>query len=392
MGENERVILIRGSAFEREVRATKEIRALTREGYLVTFMWWDRGKKINRSEQQEAGNFFKQIILRFRAPWGGKVFLFLPIWWCFVFFQLMVNKWDVAHAIQINSIPPAIIAGKLKRKPVVYEMLDVYEDNMALPKMVRDVLLKIDRLFMRLASGMVLADDGENEEVGGIPNHRVVTVYDSPPDSLQDAGISHRRGDTFNMFFAGLLSREKLLNLDKIVAAIKDIEKAKLIIAGYGDLVREIEEYCREMPEKVRFIGEISHAEVLQRSIEADLLFVLRSPVQRINKYICGTKLLEAMMCGKPILVNKGTSTANKVREENCGLIVDANNIDEIKSALIRLRDNPELCRELGVNARKAYERRYGWEIQEKRLLNLYQELVGGHGNERLPLTDRISP
>ena len=94
-------------------------------------------------------------------------------------------------------------------------------------------------------------------------------------------------------------------------------------------------------------MGSIGHEEVLRRTAEADLLFVFRSHRVLANKYICGSKLLEAMMCGRPILVNKGTSTANKVLEENCGLVVDANNIEDIKEAIITLRDNPELCEEL---------------------------------------------
>jgi len=55
--------------------------------------------------------------------------------------------------------------------------------------------------------------------------------------------------------------------------------------------------------------------------------------------------------------------------------VVDADNLDEVKAAIIKLRDNPALCRELGANARRAYEHRYSWEIQEQWLLNLYREL-----------------
>jgi len=137
------------------------------------------------------------------------------------------------------------------------------------------------------------------------------------------------------------------------------------------------------MPGKIQYIGEINYTEVLERSTKADLLFMLRDYVAKpVNKYICGSKVLEAMMCSTPILVNEGTSTANIVREENCGLVVDANNIEEIRRAIIKLRDNPELCEELGINARKAHEERYSWEIMELRLLALYQELTEEAGEE----------
>ncbi len=81
------------------------------------------------------------------------------------------------------------------------------------------------------------------------------------------------------------------------------------------------------------------------------------------------------MMANKPILVSKGTTMADIVERENCGLIVDCNSVDEIKKAIVRLKDSPELCRQLGANGRRAYEQKYNWEIMEQRLLSLYQEI-----------------
>ena len=371
-----RVVVIRANLLDREVRATKIIKTLANNGYLVTLLCWDRGIKTNRSEQQEAGSFQGEIRLKFKAPWGNKVLFFLPIWWCFIFSWLMVTKWDIVHAIQIISLPPAVIVGKLKRKPVIYDLLDTYEDVLLLPKVIRNVCVKLDKIFMRLVSGVILADEAQIEEVGGIPNPKVVAIYDSPA-TVSGINLSHRKNDIFTLFFAGLLFSGKALNLDKIFRAVKDVKGVMVVIAGHGDLVDEIKEWSRKMPEKIQFIGEITHAEVLERSAKADLLFVLRDPIVPVNKYICGSKVLEAMMCGTPILVNKGTSTAKKVREENCGLVVDAKNIDEIQEAIMKLKDNPKLCEELGVNARKAYEGIYSWKIMERILLDLYRALIG---------------
>lgn len=364
-----RVVIIATTTLAQNYRASKLVRTLTNNGYLVTFLGLERGV-IPAIGQRESNDHLKEILLRLKAPLGIKVLFFYPFWWCFVFFSLMVTKWDVAHAINFDSIPPALIAGKLKGKRVIYEILDGYEDM--LPKTLRGIVIKIDKLFMWLANGVILVDEAQIDGVGGIPNSEVTVVYDSPPDSFSNRGIKPRRNDTFILFFGGILFSWKGLNLDKILHAIRDIEGVKIIIAGFGDLVQEIIGWSREMPDKIQFIGEISHDEVLQRSVEADLLFVLRNPIPLTNKYICGSKILEAMMCGKPILVNKGTSTASKVLEENCGLVVDANNIEEIRNAILKLRDNPKLCEELGGNARKAYEQRYSWEIMEQHLIRIY--------------------
>lgn len=377
MSIKKRTILIQTCTLGQSIRASKISRILISAGYYVTFLGWDRDLQITEKEDCINKENIEELQMRLKAPVGFKVVFFYLIWWCFVFKALMIEKWDVAYAINLESVPPAVIAGKLKRKSVIYDNLDSWEDYLPLPNVIRKIFIKIDRIFMQLVSGVILADEMQVEEMGGIPNSNVVTVYDSPEDVTDVVIKGDRCSNKFTLFYAGGLSSARALNLDKAFTAVKNIEGVKLVIAGYGDLVDEIKRLSQELPEKIEFIGSISHEEVLRRTAEADLLFVFRSPRVLANKYICGSKLLETMMCGKPILVNKGTSTANKVLEENCGLVVDANNVKEIKEAIIKLRDDSKLCEKLGVNARRAYVKRYSWDIMEQRLLDCYSELTG---------------
>ena len=375
MNSDKRVMIINEFVLDRDTRITKIIKMLKDNGYEVNLLCWDQGFKPPRSEKCEAGEFDREIRLKLKAQWGTAKYITLPIWWIFVFFWLMITKWDIAHAVQIISALPAVLAGKLKNKPVVYDMLDVYEDSLSIPIQFRNFLIMIDKIIMRSAAAVVLADKEEIEEVGGIPNPRVITVYDSPRTNHK-VNSAHNDNDLFTLFFAGLLMKKKALNLDKIFRAIENLDGVRIIIAGYGDLVNDIEAWANMLPGKVQFIGEISHAEVLEKSAQADALFILRDPIVKVNKYICGSKILEAMMCGRPIIVNKGSSTSHIVSEENCGLVVDAHNIDEIKCAIIKLKENKDLCNRLGANGRDAYNIRYNWEIMEIRLLALYNELL----------------
>ena len=185
-----------------------------------------------------------------------------------------------------------------------------------------------------------------------------------------------KKNEKFTLFYAGQLIRDRLLNLDKVIEAVKDIDGVKLVVAGYGDMAEEIGEMAARLPDKLEFIGKISYQEVIRRGRLADLFFVLRDPVLPFYRYICGSTLFNAMICGKPILVNLGTSTTKKVTGENCGLAVNSGDVQEIKQAIIKLRDNPQLCRELGANARQAYGQRYGWDIMSQRLVELYNQLT----------------
>lgn len=379
-----RVILIKSNLMEQETtRLPKELEVLKREKYEITLLCWDRKGQVPSScSRKEKGNDYKEIRLEFRAPWGVKVLPFLPVWWLFVFFQLMVTKWDIAHVTNFDSIMPTAIAGKFKRKPVIYEIVDVYADIILLPKVIRNVGIKLDRLFMRFVDAVIIIDERQDEEFGGIPNSKIVPVYDTPPDTFNRIDVSQRKNEVFTLFYAGVFHKARRMNLDKVVAAIKDIDNVKLVVSGYGDQVEEIKEWSRKMPDKVEFLGFISHEEVWQRSCTADLLLVARTPVIPGNRYNCGSTFLRAMMCGRPFLANKDTATADKVSKENCGLVVNADNITEIREAIIKLKENPELCKELGANAKKAYEQRYRWEIMEQRLMALYREIAGRSGQE----------
>ena len=140
-------------------------------------------------------------------------------------------------------------------------------------------------------------------------------------------------------------------------------------------MIDSVQEWSATMPDKVEFIGRISYADVFKVGKKVDLMLVLRDPAILANKYTCGSTFLSAMMLGVPVLATKGTSTADKVHEDNSGLIVDSRNAEDIRNAIMTLVDDPDLLRNLGANAKKAYDMRYNWSLMERRLTDLYREL-----------------
>jgi glycosyltransferase involved in cell wall biosynthesis len=373
-----KIIFIKSNTMEQEVtRIPKEFDALKQENYEIIFLSWDRKGQSARQTPKAKGAGYKELRFRLKAPFGIKILPFLPIWWLFVAFKLLVTKWDLAHVTNFDSLIPVIIAGKLKRKPVIYEIVDVYADMILLPSVIRAIGIGTEKLFMRFVDAVIIIDEGQIKEFGGIPNSKIITVYDTPPETFKEIRISQKQNETFTVYYGGVFYKARHFNLDKIVAAIKDIDDIKFVISGLGDQVDEIREWSCSMPDKVEFLGFISQKEVWQRSCTADLLLVARTPAVLGHIYNCGSTFLRAMMCGRPFLANKGTATADKVIQENCGLVVKDDDINEIKAAIIKLKKSPKLRRELGANARKAYEQRYRWEIMAQRLITLYRDIIG---------------
>jgi len=160
-----------------------------------------------------------------------------------------------------------------------------------------------------------------------------------------------------------------LESLMKIITNLKDSE---LIIAGR---VRDknLHEKITEIP-NIRYVGLVLPDRLLELELSSDVLVALYDlNLQPIHKFGMANKILEAMMCGLPVITN----IANEiVIETESGIIVEYDNEEQIKEAIVSLKDKPELRKKLGENARNAFIQKYNWPSMEERLFKLYDELL----------------
>jgi glycosyltransferase involved in cell wall biosynthesis len=176
--------------------------------------------------------------------------------------------------------------------------------------------------------------------------------------------------ELFTIAFTGHIRRHR--GLETLTAAISDLKDVELIITGRTEdkaLLTQIQEISN-----VKYLGFLEYGEVLTVEADSDLIVALYDLMSHTqNKYVVGNKLFEAMMSGVPIITNVAQEIVN---ETECGIIVEYNNIEQIKEAIITLRDNPQLRKRLGHNGRKAFLKKYNWDIMEQRLYKIYDDLL----------------
>ena len=170
--------------------------------------------------------------------------------------------------------------------------------------------------------------------------------------------------------FTGHIRRHR--GVEILTAAIKDVARVNLVVTGRVEdekLLNEIGKISN-----LTYLGFLEHSQVLEIELNSDAmvaLYDLNANTQ--NRYVVGNKLFEAMMCGVPIITNVATDI---VSETQCGVIVDYDNLDQIKHAIIDLRDNPELRKKLGDNGRNAFLQKYNWNAMEEKLYKIYEQLL----------------
>jgi glycosyltransferase involved in cell wall biosynthesis len=163
--------------------------------------------------------------------------------------------------------------------------------------------------------------------------------------------------------------------LKNVVTAVCDIDDIEIVIAGYGPDEHILLPFFRKS-KNVKYIGMISHSESLKWTSICDLTFALTDPTLPESRYASPNRLFEAMMLSKPVIVSENTAMAKIFENERCGLIVPYEDTDKLRDAILTLKNDENLRKELGRNGRTAYETRYNWRIMEDRLLSSYKTLL----------------
>lgn len=133
-----------------------------------------------------------------------------------------------------------------------------------------------------------------------------------------------------------------------------------------------------QMPEskQAEFLGQINRTQVLEVYKRATIGV---SSILNVGQYDKAenmpTKVYECMAMGLPVVLTRNTFNEKMVEKYRFGICVDPENIEEFANALRDLLDNPSKMAELGQNGRRAIKERFNWELEQKKLLDLYDRL-----------------
>jgi glycosyltransferase involved in cell wall biosynthesis len=363
-----KVLFIRSNPVDPDPRVEKEASTLGKNGYEVEVLAWDRSCSSKIFEDK---TFYKIRRAQIKAPYGDWILIFrLIIWSCYELFYLSKTDYDVIHACDLDTMLPAVIASKIRSKSLVYDCFDFYADSLPekVPSFLRDLIANIEIFFSKFADFVILADESRNDQFKN-KLKKVVIINNTPKEVKLTKKINKNERKEFTIFYAGVIKKTR--GFDKILAATKNMSCIKLLIAGYDTDKEKISEKLKKI-ENVTFIGKLAYEEVIKETVKSDVLFALYDPIIPNHRYASPNKVFEAMMCGKPIIVNSEMGASKIVQNEDCGIIVNYDDVKSIKNALIALEKNPNLREKLGKNGKKAYETKYSWELMEKQLLNAY--------------------
>ncbi len=144
----------------------------------------------------------------------------------------------------------------------------------------------------------------------------------------------------------------------------------KLLIAGDGPLWSEMnKQSCTlDLQAEVCFLGRRNDVPQLLRM--ADIF------VQSSNWEGMSISIIEAMMCGKPIVATAVDGTCELIKSEVDGLLVPPQDPSSLATTIAKMLKDSRMCLKLGENARKRSYKEFTMDVMARRLIELYENLL----------------
>jgi glycosyltransferase involved in cell wall biosynthesis len=169
---------------------------------------------------------------------------------------------------------------------------------------------------------------------------------------------------------------EIIYNIDVLIQAFATLSarhpRLKLLIVGEGALQNRFEQLCVQLgiSEKVVFTGRIPFSEISSYYNMIDVLV-------NISEYESfGVSVIEAMACGKPVVVTNVGGLKEIVKDDSLGLKVAIRQVDETTAAIEKLITDKQLYNHIAVNARKYVMEHYNWENNLNQMIEAYKTLI----------------
>lgn len=281
-----------------------------------------------------------------------------------------IRDFDVIHMHNFRSYQNIVVRQYAKKYNVPYIL---QARGSVLPFFQKQRLKKIFDIFfgykiLKDASKVVALTTTETEQykkmgvdedkIEIVPNGIDLSEYDNLPKRGEFRKKYLIREDEKVILYLGRI--HKIKGIDLLVEAfsdlIKELDDIRLVIVGPDDgflssLKRQIEDL--KIGDRILFTGPLYERDKLKAYVDADV-YVLPSIYETFPNTV-----LEACVCGTPVIVTDRCGIADFVDKVGCVVEYDK---DQLRDAIIKILSDEELRRRFGEGGRRLVEKEFSWD------------------------------
>jgi glycosyltransferase involved in cell wall biosynthesis len=320
-------------------------------------------------------------IVRFKMLFR-KGFLFYKFYNIRLLIHLLLNKYDILVANDLDTLLPNYIVSKIRKIPLVY---DSHEYFTGIPeiqnrKFVKWVWTRIEKaIFPDLNYVMTVSNS-------------IATQYEKEylirPLVIMNAAVNTNQIQPYSRAETGIPEDDLLLiihgtgiNIDRggkeLLEALKTIDGVSLLVVGCGDVIPELKEIAavKDLVDKVRFIQTVPWEELIRYIKMADAGLSLDKATNVNYLFSLPNKLFDCISAGTPVIAGELPEISKIISSYDCGIIIREVTPSNIKRALENLKGDQQRLNRLKENAKLASSD-LNWQKEEKKLIEFYSRII----------------
>lgn len=302
-----------------------------------------------------------------------------------VFIAAAREKADVYHFHDLDFVPWAVFLKLFTGKKVIYDVHEAHPEYMLLKSYIPHYLKKIvsslvnitEQVGARFFSAIITNDNFVLKNF----NHRLKQViYNFPILEFFNFSrnvIPYDKRE-YDVVFIGSLPKWHFKPMLETAEILRDRKQhAKWLLLPAHDAPREwmksqLSE--RGLADFFTIADTVPFAAVPEYLYNSRIGIITIPPYEKYLKNI-PLKMFEYMGCGLPVIASDLPPSRQFVEGKNCAILVRHEGV-AYAEAIISLLQNYEAAEEMGVRGKKLVFKEYNWNLEEKKLLTIYNKLT----------------
>ena len=359
-------------------RVLKQADVLKNIGCSVTIACRRRSKPL---PDNDCG--FKIVKFRFIINKGPLFYLSYNIR---LFLYLLIRKYDLYVANDLDTLLPCYLLSRLRRKPLVYDAHEYFTEQYGLKerKFSYNTWKRIEAHIVPKLKYLITVSDSIADlyySEYGIKAVVVRNIAVSADDILPVSKASLRiAGEDLLVVLQGAGIHQGR-GAGELLDAIKITSNVHLLIIGSGDAMDEIISKAddKSLAGKISFIPRMPWREMMSYTKACDAGLSLDKDLSVNQRFSLPNKLFDYISAGIPVISSSLPEVVKIVSEYDCGIIIKEVTPSDIADALVKLRDDSSLRKKLKKAALKASVDLV-WDNEMKKESDLFKKIIKEYG------------
>lgn len=299
-----------------------------------------------------------------------------------LFFFLLFNKVDLIFANDLDTLPAAFLAHKLKRRSkIVYDSHELFTEAPELEgRFVKKIWERIEKLIFPRLTNIITVNDSIAEIFKAKYLKSIVVIRNvsekfdwSELKSKIELGIPEDKEI--------IIVQGSGLNVDRgieeAILAMQLIDNAILLIVGDGDVIPNAKELVKthQLETKVCFFGKRPYKELMQFTRHASIGLALDKPKSLNYRFALPNKLFDYIQANTAVICSNLVEIKKIVEKYEIGISIETIRPETIAETINGLLANKDKLLTFQENCKKAVEVE-NWENEKVKLKMLLEQLV----------------